>query len=59
MYIEKDGNDFIVMNESGYVLATRKSESDARKFVKAQKLSRSNKNNRRQERVTYSSRSDD
>ncbi len=59
MYIEKDGNEFVVMNESGYVLATRKSESEARKFVKAQKSSRANKNSRRQERVTYSSRSDD
>lgn len=59
MYIEKDGNEFVVMNESGYILATRKSESEARKFVKAQKSSRANKNSRRQERVTYSSRSDD
>lgn len=59
MYIEKEGNEFLVINESGHVIATRKSEKDARKFMKAQKTSRNNQNHRRQERVTFSSRSDD
>lgn len=59
MYIEKEGKDWVVINESGYVIATRKSEKDAERFMKAQKQDRNNKNNRRNERVTFSSRSDD
>lgn len=59
MYIDKEGNDFVVINESGHVIATRKNEKEAQKFMKAQKASRNTKNNRRQERVTYSSRDDD
>lgn len=59
MYIEKENNEFLVFNESGHVVATRKSERDAQKFIKAQKSNRNVKNNRRQERVNFSSRSDD
>lgn len=59
MYIEKDGKDYQVMNQSGYVLATRKTEREAMRFINEEKKSRKNKNNRREERITYSSRSDD
>jgi hypothetical protein len=59
MYIDKEGKDWVVINESGHVIATRKTEKEAQKFMKAQKATRNTKNNRRQERVTYSSRSDD
>ena len=59
MYIEKDGNEFVVLNQSGYVLATRKSEREALRFINEQKKSRKNKINRPEERITYSSRSDD
>lgn len=59
MYIEKEGKDWVVINESGHVIATRKSEAEAKKYMAAKKSSRSTKNNRRQERVTYYSRDDD
>ena len=32
MYIDKEGKDWVVVNESGHVIATRKSEKDAQKF---------------------------
>lgn len=59
MYIEKEGNAWVVINESGHVIATRRSESDANKFIKAQKKSRGEQRNRREARVSYSSRDDD
>lgn len=59
MYVEKEGSEFLVINESGHVVATRRSEKDAQRFIKAQKQNRNTKNHRRNERVTFSSRSDD
>jgi len=59
MYIAEEGKEFIVYNESGHELAIRRTRKDAERFVSEQKKNRKNKNNRRQERITYSSRSDD
>lgn len=59
MYIEKDGTNFVIYNESGYVLATRSSEKDANRFIKEYKNNRKSKNTRREARIAYSSRCDD
>lgn len=59
MYIEQEGNEFVVLNQSGHVVATRRTEREAIRYINEQKKNRKNKNNRREERITYSSRSDD
>ena len=59
MYIEKEGNSFVVFNQSDVVIATRKTLKDAERFVKEEKGKRKAQNGRRNERITYSSRDDD
>jgi hypothetical protein len=59
MYFEKDGNEFVIFNESGHEVATRYNEKDANRFIKEYKKSRKTKNDRREARISYSSRSDD
>lgn len=59
MYIEKEGNEFVVLNQSGHVVTKRRTEREAIRYINEQKKNRKNKNNRREERITYSSRSDD
>ncbi len=59
MYIEQEGKEFVVLNDSGFVIATRKSQKDAERFIKSEKGKRKANNGRRNEKITYSSRSDD
>lgn len=59
MYIEQDGNSFVVLNQSDVVIATRRSRKDAEAFIKAEKSKRKANNGRRNERITYSSRDDE
>lgn len=58
MYFEKEGNYFIVYNQSGYEVKSCRSESEARKFIKSNNNKRKEDNNRRTEKITYSSRED-
>lgn len=59
MYIEQEGNEFVVINGSGQVIATRKTKKDAERFIAAEKSKRKTNKDKRNLKTTYSMRSDD
>lgn len=59
MYIEFEDGKYVVYTESGHAIATRRTEKEAERFKKEAQNSRRNNNDRRNDRITYSMRSDD